>query len=42
MLKRRLAPLLEMRLRQMPAVVLFGPRQVGKTTLARQIAAARK
>lgn len=42
MLKRRLAPLLEMRLRQMPAVVLLGPRQVGKTTLARQIAAARK
>ncbi len=41
MLTRRLQPLLEARLRQMPAVALLGPRQVGKTTLARQIVAAR-
>lgn len=42
MLARRLKSLIETRLRQMPAVVLLGPRQVGKTTLARQIVAARK
>lgn len=42
MIARRLRPIIEERLRQMPGVVLLGPRQVGKTTLARQIAAARK
>jgi uncharacterized protein len=36
---RRIRPHVEDRLRQMPAVVLLGPRQVGKTTLARQIGA---
>jgi len=39
---RRLRPIIEERLRQMPGVVLLGPRQVGKTTLARQIASLRK
>jgi len=38
MIARRLRPLIETRLRQMPGVVLLGPRQVGKTTLAREIA----
>jgi uncharacterized protein len=42
MIVRRLRPIIEERLRQMPAVVLLGPRQVGKTTLARQIATLRK
>lgn len=42
MIARRLRPIIEDRLRQMPGVVLLGPRQVGKTTLARQIATARK
>jgi len=42
MLIRRLQSLIESRLRQMPAVVLLGPRQVGKTTLARHIVGARK
>jgi uncharacterized protein len=42
MIARRLRPIIEERLRQMPAVVLLGPRQVGKTTLARQIATLRK
>jgi len=41
LLKRRLEPRIEQRLRSTPAVVLLGPRQVGKTTLARRIAAAR-
>jgi uncharacterized protein len=36
---RRIRPHVEDRLRHMPAVVLLGPRQVGKTTLARQIGA---
>ena len=39
---RRLRPIIEERLRQMPGVVLLGPRQVGKTTLARQIVSVRK
>lgn len=42
MITRRLQPLLEDRLRHLPGVVLLGPRQVGKTTLARQIAAQRR
>lgn len=42
MLARQLEPFIEDRLRHMPAVVLLGPRQVGKTTLARRIAAGRK
>ncbi|MEB3167313.1 MAG: ATP-binding protein [Synechococcaceae cyanobacterium] len=36
---RQQAPLLRQRLEQFPAVALLGPRQVGKTTLALQIAA---
>lgn len=36
--KRRLHGQIEAHLKSMPAVVLLGPRQVGKTTLARQIA----
>lgn len=35
---RRLAQTIISRLERMPAVVLLGPRQVGKTTLAKQIA----
>jgi predicted AAA+ superfamily ATPase len=35
---RRPRSYIEDRLKQMPAVVLLGPRQVGKTTLARNIA----
>ncbi|MBA3588097.1 ATP-binding protein [Methylibium sp.] len=38
MLDRHLTELLERRLATTPAVVLLGPRQVGKTTLARAIA----
>jgi len=38
MLTRRLLPLVRARLAEMPAVVLLGPRQVGKSTLARAIA----
>lgn len=38
MISRRLRPYIEDRLKQMPGVVLLGPRQVGKTTLARNIA----
>jgi predicted AAA+ superfamily ATPase len=38
MITRRLRPHIEDRLGHMPAVVLLGPRQVGKTTLARNIA----
>lgn len=41
MIKRLLLPVLEERLRTSPAVVLLGPRQVGKTTLARAIARTR-
>ena len=39
MIERQLQGLVERRLRQTPAVVLLGPRQVGKTTLAKTIAA---
>jgi predicted AAA+ superfamily ATPase len=39
MLNRKLAPLLAGRLKHQPAVAILGPRQVGKTTLAREIAA---
>ncbi|MCC7311656.1 MAG: ATP-binding protein [Sulfuritalea sp.] len=39
MLQRQLAPLIANRLQRQPAVALLGPRQVGKTTLARQVAA---
>jgi hypothetical protein len=38
---RRLRPLVDTLLRDTPAVVLLGPRQVGKTTLARAIAEER-
>ena len=34
MIKRRLLPVLRERLKEVPAVVLLGPRQAGKTTLA--------
>lgn len=37
MIPRRLTPVLLERLRQFPAVALLGPRQVGKTTLARTL-----
>ena len=37
MLNRTLLPVLRDRLRTVPAVVLLGPRQVGKTTLARAV-----
>jgi predicted AAA+ superfamily ATPase len=38
MLKRILSPLLAGRLQHQPAVAILGPRQVGKTTLAHEIA----
>jgi hypothetical protein len=41
MISRRLRPYIEDRLKHMPGVVLLGPRQVGKTTLARNIASRR-
>lgn len=41
MLSRRLQPTIEVTLERLPGVVLLGPRQVGKTTLARKIAARR-
>ena len=37
MIERRLLPVLQQRLRETPAVVLLGPRQVGKTTLALEL-----
>lgn len=40
MLDRALKPVLRQRLRQSPAVALVGPRQVGKTTLARSLKGA--
>jgi len=42
MIDRRLTSLLTQRLRDIPAVVLLGPRQVGKTTLAHEIARERE
>ena len=39
MLKRHVQAIVEQRLAHYPAVVLLGPRQVGKTTLARAVAA---
>lgn len=39
MLERRLAPILRQRINAAPAVALTGPRQVGKTTLALDLAA---
>jgi len=41
MIPRRLLPTLQRRLDRSPAVALLGPRQVGKTTLAFQVAAER-
>jgi predicted AAA+ superfamily ATPase len=41
MIARRLQRLLWQRSDEMPAVALLGPRQVGKTTLALALAAAR-
>ncbi len=41
MIQRRATNLIAERLDQFPAVALLGPRQVGKTTLARDLAAAR-
>jgi uncharacterized protein len=38
---RAIEPVVRRRLQEQPAVVLLGPRQVGKTTLARQIAEER-
>jgi hypothetical protein len=42
MISRRVRPFIEDRLLQMPAVVLLGPRQVGKTTLAKSLVAQRQ
>jgi predicted AAA+ superfamily ATPase len=41
MLTRQLQAVLERRMAQFPSVVLLGPRQVGKTTLAHAVAAGR-
>ena len=42
MILRRVEQLIRDRLKHMPGVVLLGPRQIGKTTLARSIAADRR
>jgi predicted AAA+ superfamily ATPase len=42
MINRRIQPLIQDRLNHVPAVVLLGPRQVGKTTLAHDIEIGRK
>ena len=42
MILRRVEQLVRDRLKHMPGVVLLGPRQIGKTTLARSIAADRR
>jgi uncharacterized protein len=42
MIARRVRSVIEERLRQLPGVVLLGPRQVGKTTLAKQIVSHRR
>ena len=42
MLDRHLHRTVTARLRHAPAVVLLGPRQVGKTTLARAVANSRR
>ncbi len=42
MIRRRLLPLLLQRLAEVPAVVLLGPRQAGKTTLALAVGAQRQ
>lgn len=42
MFARRIQNVVEARLRQLPSVALLGPRQVGKTTLARAVADGRK
>jgi uncharacterized protein len=39
MITRNLQSIIEQRLGQAPAVVMLGPRQVGKTTLAQAVAA---
>ncbi len=41
MRQRRLSPVLEQRIAEVPAVVLLGPRQAGKTTLALAVGAER-
>jgi predicted AAA+ superfamily ATPase len=41
LIPRAIDPVVRQRLQGQPAVVLLGPRQVGKTTLARQIAEER-
>ncbi|MDD3554204.1 MAG: ATP-binding protein [Deltaproteobacteria bacterium] len=41
MIPRRLLPILTTALNEVPAVALLGPRQVGKTTLALEVAATR-
>jgi predicted AAA+ superfamily ATPase len=40
MIKRQLTPLLSRRLKEFPAVALLGPRQAGKTTLAKNFTGA--